>query len=116
RPLPILSDMHYSEDSHTLFASLELPGVKKHNVHVKLATCYFNHIKFVSVEAENAPVIVNPVLRERHFGMMRRVIQVPSHTKIEDVDASMEDGVLSLRIYCGKPFNMDDEQVVPVRG
>lgn len=105
--------MHYSQSSNILHASLELPGVKKQDVKLKLATCYFNHVKFVSVLAESVPVFdlpgivgsgsgggdqaqdassgtmpartsssINPDLRERRFGLLKRVIQVPSTTKV----------------------------------
>ena len=112
--------MHYSESSNILHALLELPGVKKQDVQIKLATCYFNHVKFVSVRAESFPVFdlpgtvgsgtgstaggdqtqtqtqdtssgakptqtslsINPDLRERRFGLLQRVIQVPSTTEV----------------------------------
>jgi len=115
-PLNITSDMHYSQSSNILHASLELPGVKKQDVHIKLATCYFNHVKFISILAESTPVFdlpgaaesgigmggegaqaqdtssatkqtrtntsINADLRERRFGLLKRVIQVPSTTKV----------------------------------
>src|SRR5882757_9697117 len=108
-PLNITSDMHYSQTSNILHASLELPGVKKQDVKIRLATCYFNHVKFISIVAESTPVFdlpgtvgsgsgggdqtqdtssgtkstqtspsINPDLRERRFGLLRRLIQVPS--------------------------------------
>jgi hypothetical protein len=117
-PLNITSDMHYSKSSNVLHALLELPGVKKEDVRIKLGTCYFNHVKFISVRAESFPVFdlpgfvesgtgtaaggsgdqtqtqdpssgakptsssINPDLRERRFGLLQRVIQVPSTTKV----------------------------------
>ena len=133
-PLNITSDMHYSKSSNILHALLELPGIKKQDVQIKLATCYFNHVKFLSVRAESFPVFnipgavvvesgtgtgtsgggegggggdqqpqsqtqsqtqdtssgpkpatssgINPDLRERRFGLLQRVIQVPSTTKV----------------------------------
>ena len=120
-PLNITSDMHYSKSSNILHALLELPGVKKQDVQIKLATCYFNHVKFLSVRAESFPAFdppgavesgsgaggggddgdqtqtqtqdsssgakptssnINPDLRERRFGLLQRVIQVPSTTKV----------------------------------
>ena len=115
-PLNITSDMHYSKSSNILHALLELPGVKKQDVQIKLSTCYFNHVKFLSVRAESFPVFdlpgaiesgtgtaagadqaqtqdtssgakptsssINPDLRERRFGLLQRVIQVPSTTKV----------------------------------
>lgn len=35
-------------------------------------------------------------------------------TQTEDVSATLKNGVLTLRIDCGKPFEQDDEQEVPV--
>lgn len=32
----------------------------------------------------------------------------------DDINASLQNGVLTLRIYCGKPFDMDDETDVPI--
>ena len=106
--------MHYSQSSNILHASLELPGVKKQDVQIKLATCYFNHVKFISIVAETTPVFdlpgvlesgsgtgsggdqvqaqdtssgtkqanINGDLRERRFGSLKRIIQVPSTTKV----------------------------------
>ncbi|CAA7269333.1 unnamed protein product [Cyclocybe aegerita] len=192
----IPSDMHYSDTDNTLTASLELPGVTPDNLRVTLGTCYFNHVRFVSVAAESRPPFgvpewgeevagkgsrsgvvqeggvsegpgegdeggeprdgpegeastptptpttqpqastqaqqqaqpsqpppeklhvkvgkVNPDVRERRFGLLRRMIQVPSYTTMEDIRAHLKDGVLTLRIYCGKPYELDDEQDVPV--
>ena len=120
-PLNITSDMHYFKSSNILHALLELPGVKKENVQIKMATCYFNHVKFISVRAESFPAFdipvaidsgtgtggdagagetqtqdtssggggakptsssFNPDLRERRFGLLQRVIQVPPTTKV----------------------------------
>ncbi|KAF8970485.1 hypothetical protein BDZ97DRAFT_1791698 [Flammula alnicola] len=48
--------MHYSLATHTLTASLEVPGVRRENVRVTLGTCYFNWVKYVCVVAESEPV------------------------------------------------------------
>jgi len=37
-----------------------------------------------------------------------------SHIQAEDISAILKNGVLTLTIDCGKPFEQDDEQEVPV--
>jgi hypothetical protein len=147
-PLNITSDMHYSKSSNILHAVLELPGVKKQDVHIKLATCYFNHVKFISVRAESFSVFdppgavesgtgagggasgdqtqtqtqdtssgakptqtsssINPDLRERRFGLLQRVIQVPSTTKVRVSHFSkpLHPFILPCKInhYFNRPF------------
>ena len=120
----IPSDMHYSLPTHTLTCSLELPGVLSQHIRVSLATCFFNHVKYVAVSAESVPPfpepvwgedvlrglrgeriwgvvgagarsvggeehdrlkigqLVNPNMRERRFGILRRMIQVPAYTTV----------------------------------
>ncbi|PPQ87957.1 hypothetical protein CVT25_001142 [Psilocybe cyanescens] len=245
----IPTDMYYSPKTHILSASLELPGVKREHIHVRMGTCYFNHVKYVVVVAESMPVfwggaggggeegigvneastgaagkpdvqtrreeeeeeedsdsamktempeqatrmspptntdprsrshsatstapsplnmppptsipstststsntradrsqllsqymipklhasetpsasdgtgmktdgigrIVSANLRERRFGIMRRLIQVPATTTLANVNASLEDGVLSLQIDFGPPYEIDDGVDIPVR-
>ncbi|KAF8906744.1 hypothetical protein CPB84DRAFT_1675319, partial [Gymnopilus junonius] len=113
----IPADLQYSRDTHILTASLELPGVKRDRLRITLGTAYFNKVRYVCVIAESTPSvnrIVNPNLRERRFGLMRRVIQVPETTTLEDIKASLEDGVLTLRIDLGEPYELDDEVEVPI--
>jgi len=118
--------MHYSLPTHTLTCSLELPGVLAQHIRVSLATCFFNHVKYVAVSAESVPPfpepvwgedvlrglrgeriwgvvgagarsvggggeehdrlkigqLVNPNMRERRFGILRRMIQVPAYTTV----------------------------------
>ena len=31
------------------------------------------------------------------------------------IEASMKDGVFSLKIYCGKPYELDDEETILIR-
>lgn len=107
---------------------LELPGVKKSQVRVILSTCYYNRVKQVTVYGRTRPVF--PVVgfppeegegpsdltvRERKFGEFSRTFAVPGETKREDIDASMVDGILTLKIPCGMPAEADDAQDVPVR-
>ncbi|KAK7047861.1 hypothetical protein VNI00_006189 [Paramarasmius palmivorus] len=54
-------------------------------------------------------------VRERKYGEFTRTLPVPSETKIEDIDAALEDGILTLKICLGPPAESADVQVVPIR-
>uniref|UniRef100_A0A0W0EZR7 SHSP domain-containing protein n=1 Tax=Moniliophthora roreri TaxID=221103 RepID=A0A0W0EZR7_MONRR len=54
-------------------------------------------------------------VRERRYGEFTRTLPVPAETKLEDIDAAMEDGVLTLKICLGNPAESADVQVVPIR-
>ncbi|KAG7097833.1 hypothetical protein E1B28_005151 [Marasmius oreades] len=54
-------------------------------------------------------------VRERKYGDFSRILNVPSETRPEDIQAEMENGVLTLKIVCGPPAESPDTQVVPIR-
>ncbi|KAF8886129.1 hypothetical protein BD779DRAFT_1441837 [Infundibulicybe gibba] len=120
----IRTDLHYEPESKVLTAMLELPGVKKSDVRVTLSTCYYNRVKQITVSGRTRPVFPSAqtpekpgevTVRERKFGDFTRTFAVASDIKLEDIGATMEDGILTLSIPCGMPADADDEQDVPVR-
>ncbi|KAL0063665.1 hypothetical protein AAF712_009357 [Marasmius tenuissimus] len=54
-------------------------------------------------------------VRERRYGEFSRTFVVPAETKPEDIDAAMENGVLTLKISCGQPAQSADVQDIPIR-
>ncbi|KAF9267704.1 hypothetical protein L218DRAFT_1073809 [Marasmius fiardii PR-910] len=54
-------------------------------------------------------------VRERRYGEFSRTFVVPAETKLEDIDAAMENGVLTLKIAFGQPAESADVQVVSIR-
>ncbi|KAK7046908.1 hypothetical protein R3P38DRAFT_3346514 [Favolaschia claudopus] len=119
----IRSDTHYDKETRVLTALLELPGLAKDDLSVTLTTTLFNRIRQVTVTGQSrSPFPASPststpapVIRERRYGRFARAFPVPADTKPEDIDASLEGGVLVLRISCGLPAASADEHEIPIR-
>ncbi|KAF5367484.1 hypothetical protein D9758_003726 [Tetrapyrgos nigripes] len=54
-------------------------------------------------------------IRERKYGEFSRTFPVPSDTKPEDVQAVMEDGILTVRVACGIPALNSETYIIPIR-
>ncbi|KAF8217689.1 hypothetical protein K438DRAFT_1952569 [Mycena galopus ATCC 62051] len=116
----IRADTHYDPNTRVLTALLELPGMRKHDLTITLATTLFNRVRQVTVNGQSRPPFSPtsapvPVLRERRYGRFTRAFSVPADTKPEDIDAAMEDGVLVLKISCGLPAASADDHEIPIR-
>ncbi|KAL0579660.1 hypothetical protein V5O48_002358 [Marasmius crinis-equi] len=180
RRLTPRADFHYDETTRVLSVAMELPGVKKTQLCITLATCLFNRARQVIVKGTMIPVFgvmggrsvekarggageegvveeedqidigvglgvgataaaaagspdaaaaadaasadgggvgggtASQFRRERKYGDFSRVLNVPSETRKEDIQAEMEDGVLMLKISCGPPAEASDTQVIPI--
>ncbi|KAJ6532781.1 hypothetical protein DFH09DRAFT_933063, partial [Mycena vulgaris] len=113
----IRADTHYDPGTRILTALLELPGMKRTDLTITLATTLFNRVRQVTVHgASRPPFPVAPaMIRERKYGRFTRAFPVPADTKPDDIDAAMEDGVLVLKISCGLPAAEPDEHEIPIR-
>lgn len=119
RPAPrprsyiIRMDTHYDPDTHLLTAVLEVPGVRREHLSVRLSTCSYNRVRQITVSGAVfppfsdvvSPLIVNPAaaelgaptgassefsstnvsVRERKYGPCQRVIPVPSDLKVRTI-------------------------------
>ena len=86
--------MHESKENNLITATFELPGLKKEDVTIDLQ----NNRLIVSGEAnfsdekeENGYVV-----KERRSGRFSRTVPISQGTKPEDIEASMENGVLTV--------------------
>ncbi|KAJ7201596.1 hypothetical protein GGX14DRAFT_370934 [Mycena pura] len=119
----IRADTHYDPGTRVLTALLELPGLKKRDLTITLATTLFNRVRQVTVNGQSrAPFPpMAAAIRERKYGRFSRAFPVPADTKVrafsapEDIDAAMEDGVLVLKIQCGPPATSAHEHEIPIR-
>ncbi|KAJ7098238.1 hypothetical protein C8R44DRAFT_859620 [Mycena epipterygia] len=113
----IRADTHYDPGTRVLTALLELPGMKRRDLTITLATTPFNRLRQVTVNGQSrAPFpAATTALRERRYGRFTRAFPVPADTKPDDIDAAMEDGVLVLKIACGLPAASADEHEIPIR-
>ncbi|KAF9457922.1 hypothetical protein BDZ94DRAFT_1174637 [Collybia nuda] len=118
RPYIIRTDTNYDPETRLLTVLLELPGVKKTDLRVTLSTCQYNGVRQIIVSGQTAPTFPIPPaggednnVRERKFGKFSRTIPVPSDIKREDIDACLEDGILTLKIPCGIPVDRDEQDI-----
>ncbi|KAJ7019726.1 hypothetical protein C8F04DRAFT_975315, partial [Mycena alexandri] len=117
----IRTDTQYDPTTRVLTALLELPGMKRRDLRITLATTPFNRVRQVTVSGTLASTSIvvartlGPVLRERKYGSFTRAFAVPAETKPDDIDAVMEDGILILKIQCGLPAASADEREIPIR-
>ena len=64
---------------------LELPGVKKADLSVKLSTCWYNRVKQVIVSGSSSPLFLDEsgfAVRERKHGEFTRTFAVPPDTRV----------------------------------
>ncbi|KAJ7164199.1 hypothetical protein C8R46DRAFT_901748 [Mycena filopes] len=124
----IRTDTQYDPTTRVLTALLELPGMKRRDLRITLATTPFNRVRQVTVSGTSRPPsfaptssltpstsTLGPVLRERRYGAFTRSFPVPAETKPDDIDATMDDGILVLKIQCGLPAASADEREIPIR-
>lgn len=142
RPYIIRTDTNYDPETKLLTVLLELPGVKRADLRVTLSTCQYNGVRQITVSGQTSPTFATPPaggeennVRERKFGKFTRTIPVPSDIKVrfssalpgfvcfdffpwsvlfqrEDIDASLEDGILTLKVPCGMPVDRDEQDIL----
>nr|WP_329887660.1 Hsp20/alpha crystallin family protein [Pseudoramibacter sp. HA2172] len=90
------TDVKENDDSYEL--KVNLPGLKKEDVHIELNQDYLT----ISAKAQNANDEKDDsgkyVRRERYYGSYQRQFYLGEGVKQEDIHASMADGVLTLTI------------------
>ena len=77
--------MYYDAESKVITAVLELPGVKKTDLSVKLSTCWYNRVKQVIVAGKSSPIFPDEkgfAVRERKHGEFTRTFAVPPDTRV----------------------------------
>ncbi|KAG6909927.1 hypothetical protein DXG01_014449 [Tephrocybe rancida] len=119
------ADSWYDPEAKKLRVMLEVPGVRKADVRVTLSTCSWNRVKQITVTGVSRPVFPSvssgesvdgmmlefTTMRERQFGEFARTFAVPAETNREDIEVSMEGGILYINIPCGIPVAPDAEEV-----
>ncbi|KAI0080035.1 small heat shock protein [Panus rudis PR-1116 ss-1] len=88
-------DIHEDPKANVVTATFELPGLKKEDVNIDV----HNNLLTVSGESkisserdENGYAV-----RERRYGKFSRSIPLPPGTKEEEIKASLENGVLTVK-------------------
>ncbi|KAF8525548.1 HSP20-like chaperone [Hysterangium stoloniferum] len=95
-------------------ATFELPGLRKDDVHIEVVERHMIDTSEAEKieEGEIVPVAHGGyTVREIKRGKFKRVVPLPAGTKIEDIKASMHDGILTVT-FPGK--TRPKPQYVPV--
>ncbi|KAI0709608.1 hypothetical protein C8Q72DRAFT_871426 [Fomitopsis betulina] len=111
----LCTDIQFDTVDNVIVAMLELPGVKKADVRISLATCPFSRARQLTVSGSSRCALSTErghTVLERKFGDFTRGICVPPETLPHDVRATMEDGVLTLRIPGGQPAQVSQREDV----
>ncbi|KAJ7154629.1 hypothetical protein C8R46DRAFT_1117931 [Mycena filopes] len=96
----IRADTHYDPGTRVLTALLELPGMKRRDISITLATTPFNRLRQVIVRGHSRPPFLlststtatstspaPPMLRERKYGRFARAFPVPIDTQVRPLPA-----------------------------
>ncbi|TCD66043.1 hypothetical protein EIP91_001899 [Steccherinum ochraceum] len=94
-------DVHEDAQNNTVLATFELPGLKKEDVNIDV----HNNLLTVSGETKTSTEHDENgyAVRERRFGKFSRSIPLPQGVKNEDIQASLENGVLSVKFPKSTP-------------
>ncbi|TFY74207.1 hypothetical protein EWM64_g9805 [Hericium alpestre] len=87
-------DVHEDTQSNTVTATFELPGLKKEDVQIDVhnnALTVSGETKVSSERDEKGYAV-----RERRFGKFSRTLPVPQGIKVDEIKASMENGILTV--------------------
>ncbi|GBE87216.1 Heat shock protein [Sparassis crispa] len=88
-------DVHEDAKNNTVTATFELPGLTKENVSIDV----HNGVLTISGEAKisGEHEEAGYAVRERRYGRFSRALPVPEGIKSEEIRASMENGVLTVK-------------------
>ena len=88
------TDIKEGENEYTL--EIEMPGIKKENVKIELSKGY------LTISAENNNEVEekenNYIRKERHYGSFTRSFYVGDKVEMDDINASMDNGILSITV------------------
>ncbi|KAI6044465.1 small heat shock protein [Pisolithus marmoratus] len=87
-------DLHENEETNTITATFELPGLKSDDVSIEV-----QHNRLIvsgEFNKDESREQRGYAVRERRHGKFSRTIQLPVGVKPEEVKAKMDDGVLTV--------------------
>lgn len=95
---------------------MDLPGLKKENIKIKLENGYLNVSAASKKESEEKDEKRNYLRKERYSGQYTRSFYVGKSVKPEDIKARFEDGSLILNFPKDKEKLPESEQVISIEG
>ncbi len=103
------------EDDKNIYLNLELPGISKENVQVKIKDDNVLYIKGEKRKEEKTDDSKSNYIRmERSYGEFTRYFSLPENVNIDKIDAKFVDGVLHLTIEKKEP-EKPKEQLIEIQ-
>ncbi|KIM41266.1 hypothetical protein M413DRAFT_445303 [Hebeloma cylindrosporum] len=102
-------DLHEDAEKNLVTASFEFPGVSKEDIQIEVA----NGKLTVSAETKQSTEHSEDgyAVRERRFGKFSRTLQLPQGVKDDEINAAMENGVLTITF----PKTASQSELAPKR-
>jgi len=96
----IRTDLRYSPQDDTVYALLELPGLRLEDVQLKLGSrsSGIRHLIITATSHKPHRNMGEVAMQERLYGTFTRTLIVPPHVSANDIQAEMRDGLLKLKI------------------
>ena len=84
RRLIIRTDVHFDPAANEMTAVFELPGLKKHDMTIRMQMCPYSGVRQLTVMGRSRPVLPEGMytVQERKFGDFYRTVVVPLNTKV----------------------------------
>lgn len=86
--------MDVIEKEKKIIIRLEIPGIKKEDIHIHLEKNYLIICGERKLEKQNEKEIYHKI--ERFYGKFIRIIPIHSNLKEEDIIATLENGILEI--------------------
>ena len=105
-------DIVEKDDKYQL--SMEMPGIKKENIHMELKNGYLK-IGATTTENKEDKDSQGKVLRKERFsGSYSRSFYVGNNISQEDIKASFDNGELTLLIPKNAPAKVEENHFIPI--
>ena len=96
-PLPLVfPPVNVTEDNHNYFVRAELPGIKAEELNISVTGKNLTISGERKIASEGDDVRYHR--REREAGSFNRIIALPRDVEVDNVEAGLEDGVLTVTI------------------
>ena len=105
-------DIVEKDDKYQL--SMEMPGIKKENIHMELKNGYLK-IGATTTENKEDKDYQGKVLRKERFsGSYSRSFYVGNNISQEDIKASFDNGELTILIPKNAPAKVEENHFIPI--
>lgn len=101
-----------SDDERNIYLNLEMPGLSKEDVQIKIKE---NNVLVIKGEKKQESTAEdkerNYIRMERHFGEFSRYFTLPDNVNTEKIDAKFDKGVLSIKIEKKEPESPNEKLI-----